>query len=304
MRNNFIKELVKAARKDKNIYLLCGDLGYSVLEPFRDEFPDRFINIGIAEQNMMGIAAGLALCGKKVFTYSIVNFAVTRCLEQIRNDICYHDLDVTVVAIGGGVPYGTHGYTHQGVEDIAFMRNLPNIEVYSPADEIELRYCMSKIINRNGPNYLRLARGGESRVHNFEIETESPLVEIFPKRDTNIIVNGTPLKEALEAVNEMMKNGINVGLFSMPIFTTKARNNILEIAKNSSNLVTIEEHLTEGGLGSFVSEIISELPSHARLFRKGIRHKNLDKTGGQSFLRKENGIDKESIIRFVLELEK
>ena len=301
LRNSFVKELIIAAEKEPTIYLLCADLGYGVLEPFIKRFPSRFINVGIAEQNMIGIAAGLALSGKKVFTYSIVNFAITRCLEQIRNDVCYHNLDVTMVAVGGGVPYGVQGYTHQGVEDIAFTRLLPNINVFGPADEFELRYCMSKILSKKGPTYLRLARGGEPKIHKKEIESNSLLIEVLPKKKVNFIVNGTPLKGVLDASIELDRKNVSVGLFSMPHLTLNTKNEILEIAKESSYLITVEEHLTEGGLGSLVAEIISGLSQHAQLIRKGITHSKLDKVGGQAFLRKENKIDKDSLVSFVLE---
>jgi transketolase len=302
VRNEFIASLVKAAELNKNIFLLCGDLGFSVLEAFADKFPDRFINVGIAEQNMMGIAAGLALSGKKVFTYSIVNFAITRCLEQIRNDVCYHNADVTLVAIGGGLPYGTHGYTHQGVEDIGFTRTLPNIDVYVPADKIELRYCMGHILHKNGPNYLRMARGGEADVHTKELSANKQLFEVLPRQKINFITQGTILNEAYAAVLKLQNHGIQVGLFSLPVLSPTLKNELQELATQSNILITVEEHLTEGGLGSFVAEIISECSSPARLLRQGLAHKNLDKTGNQQFLREQNHIDADSLEKFVLQV--
>jgi transketolase len=137
MRNTFIRELIKIAEKDKNIYLLTGDLGFSVLEPFLEKLPDQFVNVGVAEQNLTGVATGLALTGKIVFTYSIANFPTLRCLEQIRNDACYHNANVKIISIGSGFSYGTLGYTHYGVEDISIMRALPKIKIISPADPIE-----------------------------------------------------------------------------------------------------------------------------------------------------------------------
>ena len=299
MRNIFIKELVKKAEVNPDIYLLCGDLGFSVLEPFIDKFPNRYINVGICEQNMMGIASGLALSGKKVFTYSIVNFSIARCLEQIRNDICYHNVDVTIVSTGGGLAYGVQGYTHHGIEDIAFTRSLPNMDIYNPADEMELHYCMPKLLNKIGPNYLRLARGSEPKVHHMKIDSQKTLIEIFPKQHINLIVTGTPLKEAIEAVRELKKR---IGLFSLPHLTSNSKSEILAIAKNSDFLITIEEHSIEGGLGSFVAESIAQLPKHACLIRKGIKHENMNMMGHQSFMRKKNEIDKEGIIKTILEI--
>ena len=153
MRNLFAESLEKSTKKNKNIFLLTGDLGFSVLDNYQRNFPDNFINVGVAEQNMMGVAAGLAMMGKKVFTYSIANFATSRCHEQIRNDICYHNLDVTIVAVGGGLPYGNLGYTHHGMEDIAITRVLPNMTVYIPADRHELKFCYEKLLKEKTPKY-------------------------------------------------------------------------------------------------------------------------------------------------------
>src|ERR1043165_2424780 len=134
MRTAFINELVLLARTNPKIFLVVGDLGFSVVEPFAKEFPDRFLNAGVAEQNMTGVAAGLASEGYHVFTYSIGNFPTLRCLEQIRNDVCYHELPVTVVAVGGGLAYGNLGYSHHAVQDLAVMRSLPRLTILAPAD--------------------------------------------------------------------------------------------------------------------------------------------------------------------------
>lgn len=165
MRTAFINQLMEEARKDRSIFLLTGDLGFSVLEPFAKEFPERFVNVGIAEQNMAGIAAGLALDGWNVFTYSIANFPTLRSLEQIRYDICYHDLNVTVVSVGAGYAYGALGASHHATEDIAIMRAIPNMVVASPGDPIEARLITSELAKRKGPSYLRLGKAGEPIVH-------------------------------------------------------------------------------------------------------------------------------------------
>ena len=149
MRNKFIDTLCKIAQKDNSIWLLCGDLGYSVLEPFEKSFPDRFINVGIAEQNMIGIAAGIASCGQRVFCYSIANFPTMRCLEQIRNDICYHNCDVTIVSVGAGFAYGNAGYSHYGLEDLSVLSVLPNMRVYTPADSYEVEWVTEKHMQEN-----------------------------------------------------------------------------------------------------------------------------------------------------------
>src|SRR5438046_10077781 len=148
MRTSFIETLVQVAERDPRLWLLTVDLGYSVLEKFSTKFPDRYLNAGVAEQNMVGVAAGLAMTGKVVFVYSIANFPTLRCLEQVRNDVCYHNLSVKIVAVGGGVVYGPLGYTHHAVEDLAIMRTLPNITVVAPGDPVEVRLATRALAAR------------------------------------------------------------------------------------------------------------------------------------------------------------
>ena len=149
MRTAFIDTLCQLAAEDERIWLLTGDLGYSVLERFATRFPERYVNVGVAEQNMVGVAAGLARCGKMPWVYSIANFPTFRCLEQIRNDVCYHNGNVKVVAVGAGFAYGPHGYTHHGLEDVAILRALPNMTVVAPADPVETRLATIAIANRH-----------------------------------------------------------------------------------------------------------------------------------------------------------
>ena len=165
MRDMFIKELVLHARKNDNIALIVGDLGFSVVEPFAKEFPERFINAGVAEQNMTGIAAGMASEGYHVFTYSIANFPTFRCAEQIRNDIDYHNLPVTIVSVGGGLVYGNLGYSHHAVQDYALLRSLPNMLIVAPGDSLEVKACLRFLIANPQPSYLRLGKTVESSFH-------------------------------------------------------------------------------------------------------------------------------------------
>ena len=165
MRTAFIKTLCEIAAEDERIWLLCGDLCYSLLEQFADRFPTRFVNVGIAEQNMIGMAAGLAMCGKVVFVYSIANFPTLRCLEQIRNDVCYHNLNVNIVAIGAGFTYGAHGYTHHALEDLAILRALSNLQVIAPGDPVETQLITRHLSDNPAPAYLRLGKAGEPVVH-------------------------------------------------------------------------------------------------------------------------------------------
>ena len=162
MRDTFIEQLTKIARNDPNVLLLTGDLGFGVFENFRKEYPKQFLNVGVAEQNMSMIAAGLALKGKRVFTYSIGNFPTLRCLEQIRNDICYHDLNVTIVSIGGGFSYGALGMSHHATEDLSIMRALPNITCVAPSSLEETKDATFQLYKKKGPSYLRLDKSDAS----------------------------------------------------------------------------------------------------------------------------------------------
>ena len=211
MRTAFIQELCDLAAADDRIWLICGDLGYSVLEAFADRFPRRYLNAGVAEQNMTGIAAGLALTGKIAVTYSIANFPVMRCLEQVRNDVCYHNLNVKIVSVGGGLAYGSHGYTHHGVEDLAVMSVLPNMTVIAPGDPVEARAATRAVIAQPGPAYLRLGKAGEPVLHkadiNFEIGRAIPVED---GDDFTLISTGGMLGEILKAAATLRSQGHSV----------------------------------------------------------------------------------------------
>lgn len=257
MRTAFIKTLCELAEQDDRIWLLTGDLGYSVLENFSQRFPKRYINMGVAEQNMTGVAAGLALEGKTVFTYSIANFPVMRCLEQIRNDVCYHNLNVKVVAVGGGVAYGAAGYTHHAVEDLAVMRAMPNMTVLAPGDPVEVQLATRAIVDWQGPCYLRLGKGGEPIIHQIE-----PVFEIGKSivmregNDVTLISTGGILSEVVSAAEQLAPQ-IQARVLSMPTVKPLDRDVLLKAAGETKLLVTVEEHSAVGGLGSAVALILS-----------------------------------------------
>lgn len=219
MRNAFIQELVSLARQHPQIALIVGDLGYSVVEPFADEFPDRFINAGVAEQNMTGLAAGMASEGYHVFTYSIANFPTFRCAEQIRNDVDYHNLPVTIVSVGGGLSYGALGYSHHAVQDLSLMRAMPNMLISAPGDQFEVRACMRYLVQHPQPSYLRLGKAGEPSFHS-EIPTLSPgeWHEVHRGQCENfaMLATGTPLAMAMEWKNTNDYKDFSV--FSMPLW--------------------------------------------------------------------------------------
>jgi transketolase len=299
MRTAFIKYLMTLAERDPRVWLLTGDLGFSVLEPFAAKFPERYINVGVAEQNMTGLAAGLALSGKKVFTYSIANFAVTRCLEQIRNDVCYHNADVTIVATGGGLAYGTQGYTHHGIEDIGFTRLLPNINVIAPADAAEVDLAMGAIAARSGPSYLRLARGGEPVIHTQPIDAKlfGRALMLRPAGEVAILTTGSILGEAVAAADRLTAEGIKTGVYSVPVIQPLDEKTITDLAYQCRLIVTVEEHVTQGGLGGAVAEVLSGLEApRARLERAGVIHGISPNAGSHAYLRHLHKLDADGLV--------
>jgi len=256
MRNAFMDELINAARVRDDIALIIGDLGYSVIEPFADEFPDRFFNAGIAEQNMMGMAAGMASEGMQVFTYSIGNFPTWRCAEQIRNDVDYHNLAVTNVVVGGGVAYGSLGYSHHAIQDYALMRSLPNMAIASPGDPVEVRAVFNYIIKNKRPYYLRLGKSGEESHNSSSIRIDEGKWNLIKKgsHDKIIISTGAMLTNALNS-KEAKENKYSV--YSMPLWSQKTAKLQLSQLVTIKKLITYENHLSSGGFGSYFSEIIS-----------------------------------------------
>jgi len=257
MRNIFVKELVQHARKNDNIALIVGDLGFSVVEPFAEEFPDRFINAGVAEQNMTSIAAGMASEGYHVFTYSIANFPTFRCAEQIRNDIDYHNLSVNIVSVGGGVAYGNLGYSHHAIQDFALMRSMPNILIASPGDPFEMSACLDYLIGNPQPSYIRINKAGEKNIHKSKPELLPGYHQIIKNNnnaDKLILTTGAVLRLALDMweSSEEIKNNWSIG--SLPLWGEAFRKTIYDQLKNYNRIDTIEEHLLSGGFGSFLLE--------------------------------------------------
>jgi transketolase len=296
MRTAFIKTLCELAEQDERIWLLCGDLGYSVLEGFSSRFPNRFVNVGVAEQNMTGIAAGLALSGKVVFIYSIANFPVMRCLEQIRNDVCYHNLNVKIVTVGGGLTYGSLGYTHHGVEDIAVMRVLPNMTVIAPGDPVEARLATQAILNTPGPCYLRLGKAGEPVVHQIEPEFQvGKAISLQLGSDLTLISTGGMLQSVVLAAEKLASQGYSVQVLSMPTVYPLDEHSIVQAAKQTGKIITVEEHGL-GGLGSAVAEVLAlgGIPVKFRPLR--LPREAMKVAGSQTVLRSSQGLSIERIV--------
>lgn len=254
MRNSFIQELVKLARDHPEIALIVGDLGYSVIEPFADEFPDRFINAGVAEQNMTGLAAGMASEGYHVFTYSIANFPTFRCAEQIRNDVAYHKLPVTVVAVGGGLAYGALGYSHHAVQDYALIRTMPNMLIAAPGDPMETRACLRYLVNNPCPSYLRLGKVGELNFH-FAPPEVAPgrWLKVREGNEKRVLLStGTGLQIAMDWIK--VDEYADRAVYSMPLWSMADKPAQTQFLRTRDEVVTIEDHLQDGGFGSWLLE--------------------------------------------------
>lgn len=303
MRDSFITSLHKLAEKDKDIVLLTADLGFKVFDKFESSFPGQFFNVGVAEQNMMGIATGLAIEGKKVVTYSIGNFGTLRCLEQIRNDACYHDANITIIANGGGFSYGSLGMSHHTTEDLAILRALPNMTVVAPCTANEAGEAITAMITNNGAGYLRLDKIGAN-----DFVSEEPFVIGKSRRykdgkDITFIATGSILGEVNIASKELKKIGIDARVVGMHTVKPIDIDEVRDAALNTDGIVTVEEHNKDGGLGSAISEVCMDLGMIPKKFlRIGLDNQYSSIVGSQQYLRQRYEMDSKAIIRKVLNL--
>ncbi len=302
MRTVFIKALLKAAEMDERVWLVVGDLGFGVVEPFTQRFPERFVNVGVAEQNMMGVAAGIALSGKVVFTYSIANFPTLRCLEQVRNDVCYHKADVKIVAVGGGFAYGSLGMSHHATEDLAIMRALPNMTVIAPGDPVEAEAATYAVIDWAGPCYLRLGRAGEPTVHQEPVDFAiGKAITVREGEALTLIATGSMLYEAICVAEYLQKQGLAVRVLSMHTLKPLDVEAVQAAARETRALVTLEEHSRLGGLGGAVAEVLAEFSDRGvRFMRIGLDSTFVSTAGSPGYLRKQFGLSTEDITQEIL----
>lgn len=288
MRNTFIDELCALARAHDHIALVVGDLGFSVIEPFVDQFPDRFINAGVAEQNMTGLAAGMASEGYHVFTYSIANFPTFRCAEQIRNSVAYHNLPVTVVAVGGGVAYGSLGYSHHAVQDYALMRTMPGMTIAAPGDPMETRACLRWLIANPGPSYLRLGKTGEPCIHP-DVPAIEPGRWLTVREGTDMLLStGAAAAAALERA-ETTHAGF--GVATLPLWGMAAKPTQAAQVAACRRVVTLEDHLADGGFGSWLMESLTATPELLpRLAPIALDPAVCATVGGQAWLNRLGGL--------------
>jgi len=296
MRNTFIQTLLENAKQDPNIIFITGDLGFGVIEDFQKQLPNQFINAGVSEQSMMGMAAGIASTGKRVFVYSIGNFPTLRCLEQIRNDVCLMNNPVVVVSVGAGYSYGSQGYTHHALEDIAVMRALPNMNVYIPADAVESKSLTNYLCKNKTPSYLRLGKTGEPVLTNNIIEPiNNKIVDIRSGDYGTILFVGPIGKRALAAAEILDQMNLKISVASVP-FATDLDLIYLKNAAVKGPIITVEEHSKRGGFGSIILEALHQLNVPYKLKIIASTQQNLSEIGSQDYLQVKNGLDEKSIV--------
>jgi transketolase len=301
MRTRFFNRLVSAASEDPDLVLMTADLGFGVVEPFVEAYPGQFINTGVAEQNMTGLAAGIALSGGKVFTYSIANFPTLRCLEQIRNDVAYHNADVTIVAVGGGLAYGQLGMSHHATEDLAIMRAIPNLAVAAPGDPVETDAVVEELLRNGGPAYLRLGKAGEASVHDAPLHVErGESVELRETGQVALFSTGAILGVTRDAADLLATEGVRAGVRSFPWLDPLDVDAIRADASRCDVIVTVEEHSIVGGLGSAVAEVLAEMPGAPPLVRVALPARFSSVVGDQQYLRTVYGLDPAAVAGRVL----
>jgi transketolase len=299
MRDTFAKTIYELAEQDERIWLLVGDLGHHVLDDFKERFPERFVNAGVAEQNMNGLAAGLALSGKIVFSYSITTFLLFRSLEQIRNDIAYHNVNVKLIGVGGGLAYGPLGYTHHGVEDVAITRALPNMAVIAPGDPVETRLATRAVVEWQGPCYMRIGKSSKRIVHHTEPAFEiGKAVLVREGTDVTLIGTGSMLPEVVEAADLLAHQGISAQVHSMPTVKPLDEASVLEAARSTGLLCVVEEHGEIGGLSDAVARCLVEHGQACECHFLTLNVQSMLKNkvvGGQSYLNALAGLSPKAI---------
>jgi transketolase len=299
MRDAFLDKLTELAAADKDVILLTADLGFGVFENFESKFPGQYFNVGVAEQNMTGLAAGLALEGKKVITYSIANFPTLRCLEQIRNDGCYHDLNITIVASGGGFSYGPLGMSHHATEDIAILRGLPSMSLVAPGTAWEASEAIEALVKSDGVGYLRLdktvADGNSTPLFSL-----GRSIRYKKGADVTLFATGGILRDAIQAAKLLQEFGIDAGVVSMYSIKPIDKDTIIDAANKTGGIVTIEEHNIDGGLGSAIAEVCMDSGFIPKKFlRIGLDNQYSSIVGSQDYLRAHYQMDATAIVKRV-----
>lgn len=305
MRSAFFRTLSEISKDRPDIVLLTGDLGFKLFDDFRAHSPDRFFDIGVAETNMIGIASGLALCGKTVYCYTIIPFLIMRSFEHVRLDVAHHDLNVKLIGVGGGFAYGMEGFTHFGLEDLAIMKALPHMTVVAPADPREAE-CLARIsCETKGPMYIRLGKTGDPVIHETAPDFRlGKALTIREGKHVAIFAVGSMVSVALQAMNILKEKNVRPTLINMHTIKPLDRGAVIRAAETHDRLVSLEEHRVEGGLGSAVGEILLEMGYNGRFRKFGIPDPLGDAIGCTDHLRHVYGLSPERIAEGIRDIAK
>jgi transketolase len=304
MRNAFSQEMTRLAGSDESIVLLSADMGNRLFNPYKDRYPDRFYNCGVAEANMISMAAGMAMCGLKPVTYTIAAFNTLRCYEQIKIDVCYANLPVVIVGVGAGLSYASNGVTHESCEDIALLRALPNMTVLCPADSWEVRGCVGQALDLGAPTYIRLGKKNEPLVHKSEPAFHVGRAHVLrPGTDVCLLSTGTIAPAVIDAADLLSDRGISCEVVSFHTVKPLDEEYLSNAFTRFGLVVTAEEHSILGGFGGSIAEWVCDQGHFsARLLRLGTGDSFLHEAGGQEFARAHFGLTAESIATHVLQM--
>lgn len=301
MRSAFVRSLSHIMKKHKDVIALTADMGFSVFEDLQKEFPGRFVNTGVTEQSTIGVATGLALSGYKVFVYAQAAFITMRCFEQVRLDVCYNNVNVKLVGTAAGFSLNQLGVSHFAVEDVALMRSLPNMTVFTPGDPMEAQWATGKAYTLNGPAYIRLTKAGCPAVHaSVPILHVGEAMRVREGNDAYLFVSGSMLPVAVGVAGQLKRKKIHIGVYSFPTVKPIDKKIILQIAKKGKHLFTLEDHSVIGGLGTAVSEILAESGNPVPLKRLGIPDVFTGVTGSIEYLQTINGLSPAAITRTIM----
>lgn len=299
MRNTFIDTVIDACKTRDDIFIISGDAGLGVFDEFKDTHPHRFLNLGIAEQNMASFSSGLAMAGYKVFMYNIIPFLLYRCYEQVRNDICYQRLPVVLVGIGSGITYAPAGMTHYSIEDIGIAQTLPNLTVLSPIDPIEAKLAALYSLEAENPVYVRLAKRGEPAIHSNDFFDITVPCVIKSGSEIAILFHGSVSVEVMKAYSELAKKEIHPILISVPMLQPINTEAVMEILRGVKFVITVEEHFANSGLGSILSKIHTEYNPSWKLKTIGLPYKFIHEVKNTEGMRKCFGISSDSIVKYI-----
>jgi transketolase len=303
MRNAFADELTKLGNEDSRVVMLSGDIGNRLFDKFKDKHPTRFFNCGVAEANMIGVAAGMAMNGLRPVAYTITPFVTTRCLEQIRTDVCYHEAPVTIVAVGAGLAYSGLGPTHHACEDISFLRSIPNMVVICPGDAFEVRAALRAAMLQDRPAYIRMGKKGEPVVHSGPIADFKigKAITIVDGSDVCLLSTGNMLPEAIEASHKLKEQGVSARTVSFHTVKPLDVACLKDAFSRFKLVATLEEHSLIGGFGAAVSEWLADTQTQAKKFlRVGTPDAFFKKSGEQEYAREVLGLTGHQIAEKVL----